>query len=325
MGLLDTLTSLIGVGILGYFAYTVILPKALELRGALPQLYAPGTQQPVAAPVAPPQLSVAPEEGGGGDEEFEQEEQPTTARRSTPPSAAAPAAAAGPGSIIYDSSKGWTGVKTAASGNPKWSAGAGGVGTLSCGSGHCRIYIDVKNHNARMEGEYMYNGSVDNLSLRLRSRHNEGGSCENRFGGFGVAIYPDGALKFQTESCHNNHENTINSKSTPKQANKWYRFAYSCYDSPDKRSVNFKLDIDGKTVATGKHPSPKPYYMDENLHNQKSYIWIRSNNSGSGTISVRNFKVYNLGKSGSAAMHAQTFDMQNQPYLFNRFYHGRRM
>jgi hypothetical protein len=295
LGNLDTLTTLVGLGILGYVSYTVLIPYSASIINAVATTPTTATPTP----------------------------KPKTTTTTTAPTVAT---TTGGGSIIYDSSKGWTGVTTAASGNPKWTTEAGGVGKLSCGSGHCRVYIAVKNHNARMEGEYMYTGAVTNLSLRLRSRHQEGGSCENRFGGFGAAIQKSGEVEFQTESCHNNHENSKSGQQSPAPvAGKWYKFAYSCWDSSDKKSVNFKLDINGKTVLTGNHPSPKPYFMDEALHNQKSYIWLRSNNSGSGTISFRNFKVYNLGKSGTASLHAKSFMMKDQPFMFNRFYHGRRM
>ena len=237
----------------------------------------------------------------------------------------APTIGGGGGQLLYDSSKGWTGVTTAASGSPKWTTEAGGIGKLSCGAGHCRVYIDVKNHNARMEGEYMYTGAVTNLSLRLRSRHQEGGACTNRFGGYGAAIQKSGEVEFQTESCHNLHENSISGQQSPAPVEgKWYKFAFSCWDSPDKKSANFKLDIDGKTVLTGKHPSPKPYFQDEALHNQKSYIWLRSNNSGSGSISFRNFKVYKIGASANLGLASTRKLMIDEPYLFNGYRNGRR-
>lgn len=248
------------------------------------------------------------------------------------PAAVTPAPiTSGGGAVLYDSRQGWKGVTTAASGSPKWTAGSDGVGHLSCGAGHCRVYIAVKNYNARMEGEFMFeSGAVDNISLRLRSRHQEGGACTNRFGGFGASIRPSGEVGFQTESCHNLHENSISGKTTPFQKGTWHKFAFSCFDSPDKKSVNFKLDIDGKTVLTGKHPSPKPYYMDEALHMKNSYIWLRSNNSGSGVVAFRNFRVVKIGTAATAGLATSTsknrnFRMLNYPYLYNSFYNRRRL
>lgn len=293
--IIDTI-AIVGASLVtGYFIYRVILPNIKDLQ--LPTFqFLPFPQFQFQWP------------------QQQQQQQPIS---STGAGALPPVA---PGALLYDSTKGWPGVTTAASGNPKWTTEAGGVGRLSSGSGYGRVYIAVKNYNARMEGEFNYSGAVNTISLRLRSRHQEGGACENRFGGFGAAIHPDGEVEFQTESCHNLHENNIKGQipgGGPKPG-QWYRFAYSCYDSPDKKSVNFKLDFNGRTVLTGKHPSPKPYYMDEASFRQKSYIWLRSNNTGNGSIAFRNFRVVNLAPSSSGL--ATINSMSHQPYLYNRYY-----
>lgn len=168
-----------------------------------------------------------------------------------------------------------------------------------------------------MVGQFLVDGAVENLSLRLRSRHQEGGACENRFGGFGSAIHPKtGEVEFQTESCHNNHENSISGKISPLSTG-WHSFDYSCFDSPGKASVNFKLGVDGKTVLTGKHPSPKPFFVNEASFAQKSYVWLRSNNDGNGSISFKNFKVYNLGSAAAAT--------NQYLYLYNSYSNRRRL
>ena len=316
--------------------YRVIVPKLADLKLPVwqppPPLQLQAPQQPAAAPQIQYLPSTTPSSSpttptpspppAAAAAEPEEEDEPSPPTSKAAPSTVAPPVVGG-GQILYDSTKGWTGVTTAASGSPKWTTEAGGIGKLSCGSGHCRVYIAVKNHNARMEGEYMYSGAVDNLSLRLRSRHQEGGACENRFGGYGAAIQKSGEVEFQTESCHNEHENSISGQQSPAPvAGKWYKFAYSCWDSPDKKSANFKLDIDGKTVLTGKHASPKPYFQDEALHMKNSYIWLRSNNSGNGSISFRNFRVTKIGTSANFATTRRL--MIDEPYLFNGYLYGRR-
>ena len=340
MKIIDYIATAAAIGVFGYFMYRVIVPKLADLK--LPvwqpppplQFQQPQQQQQpkieyIPAPAGqeaattPPVPAASPPPVSEPEEEEEDESTPPTTK-SAPSSVAPPPPS---GQVLYDSSKGWTGVTTAASGSPKWTTEAGGIGKLSCGSGHCRVYIAVKNHNARMEGEYMYSGAVDNLSLRLRSRHQEGGACENRFGGYGAAIQKSGEVEFQTESCHNEHENSISGQQSPApQAGKWYKFAFSCYDSPDKKSTNFKLDIDGKTVLTGKHPSPKPYFQDEALHMKNSYIWLRSNNSGNGSISFRNFRVTKIGAAANFATTTNNIRrlMIDEPYLFNGYRYGRR-
>lgn len=316
---IDAIAILGAIGVTGYFVYRLVLPQLSNIKFpsfSPPQIsFLPSSQPQYSAP--PPPVTQSQEPSRSSNEEDDDEAPTTTtSSKSQPSSSITPPPPNG--QVLYDSSKGWTGVTTAASGSPKWSA-SGGVGRLSCGAGHCRVYIAVPNHNARMEGEFMFeSGSVDNISLRLRSRHQEGGACENRFGGFGTAIHPDGEVEFQTESCHNNHENSISGKVPPIAQKTWHKFAYSCYDSPDKKSVNFKLELDGKTVLTGKHPSPKPYFMDEALHKKKSYIWIRSNNSGQGVIAVRNFRVINIATASQQSLLLE-------PYIYNSYYNRRRL
>lgn len=317
MKAIDLIATLAAAGVTGYFIYKVILPGLKDIQ--LPTLQFPNMPQPqTEQPQTPstPTDTPSTKNSSSSDEEADDEEssEPIVSTGIPPPV----------GNVLYDSNKGWSGVKTAASGGPKWTTGAGGVGTLSCGKGHCRIYIGVKNYNARMEGEFMYTGAVDNISLRLRSRHQEGGACENRFGGFGASIQKTGETGFKTESCHNLHENSIKGQSVGAlQPGKWYKFGFSCFDSPDKRSVNFSLDFNGKTVATGKHTSPKPYYMDEALHMKNSYVWLRSNNSGQGTMSFRNFRVMKLGAASALAMTRNSMLME--PYLYNGYYGRRRL
>lgn len=201
------------------------------------------------------------------------------------------------GTVLYDSTEnGWSDVTTAASGSPSFEAGSDGVGRLSAGAGHGRIYIGVPNYNAVMTGTFMFESGFtgrDNLSLRLRSRHQEGGACDNRFGGFGASIHINGEVGFETELCHNEHENSIDGEllSPPPVEGQWYNFAFYCVDSADKTSVNFKMEIDGQVVHTGSHTSPQAYYLDEAGIMAQSYVWLRMNNSQDATLAFKDFKV----------------------------------
>lgn len=49
-----------------------------------------------------------------------------------------------------------------------------GDGTALLSGARARIYTHVNNYNAEMEITYIPNSSLDNLSLRLRSRHESG-------------------------------------------------------------------------------------------------------------------------------------------------------
>ena len=73
-----------------------------------------------------------------------------------------------------------------------------------------------------------------------------------------ASIHIDGEVGFETEICHNEHENSINSTLpfTPVDGSMVSISHYYVVDCADKSSVNFKLEIDGQVVHTGSHDSP---------------------------------------------------------------------
>lgn len=162
-----------------------------------------------------------------------------------------------------DISPGKLGVECRASGSPKMIVNTDGTFSLKSGS-----------------------GGIDNLSLKLRSRHNESGDCANRFGGFGCAI-DKSALDMKTESCHNNHENSL-SKSHGASIfdGKFHTLEFICKNSADNKKVEFIALLDGVQKMTGAHNSPKVAYMDKSLYQQNSYFWVRINNADHGRIYV---------------------------------------
>lgn len=254
--------------------------------------------------------------GGGGTGQT-----PGTGGPSSPPSTI-------PGTVLYDSANGWTGVRTSASGDPQFSEGADGSGRLESGPGHGRIYIDVKNYNSVMELEFMFeSGEIENMSLRLRSRHGEADPCENRFGGFGSTLHlDDDTISFGTEICHNEHENDIEGPAPkPFELGVPYKVRYYCVDSADKSSVKFRTDIDYGdgagfvTGLTGEHPSPQPYYLDEASFQEASYIWIRLNNNdigGRGSLLLKSLKII--------SQEAGSLDNQTTaPAAYARAFNGR--
>jgi hypothetical protein len=219
-----------------------------------------------------------------------------------PPAGGGGGSPAPSGTVLYDSNNGWTNYREAASGSPQFTDNGDGTGTLSVDAGsHGRIYIDVPNYNAVMQGEFMFNEGFndrDNLSLRLRSRHGDCGGSGNVFGGFGSSIHINGEVGFETEICHNEHENSIDLTpiSPAPQMGQWYGFRYYAVDSADKSSVNFKFEFDDgtgfKTIGTGSHNSPAPEYLDEPTFMEESSVWLRINNETEpASITFRNFKV----------------------------------
>jgi hypothetical protein len=195
------------------------------------------------------------------------------------------------------------GVFMAASGSPRVLVNPDGQFFLEADAGHGRMYIKATNYNARMEGEIMFvDEAIRNSTWRLRSRHNEGGGEGNNFGGFGATCEREEQLaEYATEPYHNVHENDIKKPlAKPIELNKWLKFKYSVQDSPDGKEVLFNTQYDygdGKgwvTVLTGKHPNPKPYYMDKALYEKESYAWLRINNESTGKVAYRNVRIIGL-------------------------------
>jgi hypothetical protein len=154
-----------------------------------------------------------------------------------------------------------------------------------------------------MEGEVMFpDEAVRNTTWRLRSRHNEGGACENRFGGFGATHERAEQLaEFATEPCHNLHTNTMKKPlEKPIEVGKWIKFKYSVWSSEDKKTINQKTEYDYgggqgfKTVLEASFTEVEPYMMDEAPFKERSYAWLRINNEETGKVAYKNVRIIKL-------------------------------
>jgi len=154
-----------------------------------------------------------------------------------------------------------------------------------------------------MEGELMFeDNKIRNTTLRLRSRHNMGGDCLNRFGGFGVTVEREEQLaETSTERCHNEHSNTVKKPLAKNiEVGKWLKFKYSCWSSADKKSINQKLEYDYndgqgfKTVLDESFSSVEPHMMNEASFAQESYAWLRINNESTGKVAYRNVRIVKI-------------------------------
>jgi hypothetical protein len=118
-------------------------------------------------------------------------------------------------------------------------------------------------------------GVFDNLSLKLRCRHQEGGDCSNRFGGYGASI-DRSSIDMKTETCHNIHTNSASkSHGIPIKNGEWHKVEFECTgDKP----VNFKFSVDGSVKMEHSDKNP-PAGSDKVTLEQNSYFWIRGNNS----------------------------------------------
>ncbi|TVM01113.1 MAG: hypothetical protein CV087_11315 [Candidatus Brocadia sp. WS118] len=193
-----------------------------------------------------------------------------------------------------DQSPNGKGLYTAASGNPKLVLDGQGVGTLTCGDGHGRIYIKATNYNCILETEFnILDDTVENFSQKVRSRHQEGGSPENRFGGVGFTIARPN-VGHKIEKFHNEHEKGFDEILQKKlELNKWYKSRFTCQDVPDGILQRGEIDYnDGNgyvKVSETVFKNPPAYYVDKNKFMEESYIWLRLN--GSGRIAMRNVRL----------------------------------
>jgi hypothetical protein len=227
-----------------------------------------------------------------------------------------------PGKVVYTSAS-WTASRNPASGpkNGKFGAqdpkdknfmashaGSGcsfkiGGGVLTLGGDRCRAYLIGNNYNSMMEFDGMFVDGKGDFSMRLRSRHNEGGSSSNRFGGYGLSIEPNGKGGFAREDYHNVHAWTTGDKWQIVSGAKgqWFRARFAVQDSGSSVTMSVWVMEGGRWVLKGRAADPKPnaWANKRTLFDKYSYSWIRTN--GGGKIAVRNLRITEVGPlSGSS-------------------------
>lgn len=132
-------------------------------------------------------------------------------------------------------------------------------------------------------------GGVDNLSLKLRSRHQAGGDCANRGGGEGFAIDRKG-WDAKREKCHNIHQSigSGNLSQTLKDET-WYKVRFTCKDDGSNKiriigEVNYGSGFVKECDKVDS--SAEAWFFDKSLLAACSWFWIRINNSDHGRIYV---------------------------------------
>ena len=202
------------------------------------------------------------------------------------------------------------GYYMAASGDPQVEVQGDGSALLQCGSGHGRLYGAACNYNSILELEFsILSKDTDNLSLKLRSRHqagdwpsSEGGGseCEKRFGGIGFSISTVD-VDSKVETCHNEHSNSKSADLKPSlETNKWYKAKFQCSDSEDGKQIIATGWIDRndgngfKQVLQNVIKDPKPHWIDRKTFEKRSEFWIRQNNESDATIALRNVRLTGL-------------------------------
>ena len=182
------------------------------------------------------------------------------------------------------------GVECRASGNPYIRVNPDHTFSLICGAGHGRFYGYVNNYNATMEivCAWWNQASGQDLSLKLRSRHNLADPCNNRFGGYGFACDRRqwGAKR---EPCHNNHDSSVGGN-LPIQlgTQQYFKILYTVKDNPSG-GVSEMASVNDRPIYSrvlGRQPLPIQYF------GQNSYYWVRSNiDSGTGELRIRSLRI----------------------------------
>ena len=180
------------------------------------------------------------------------------------------------------------GLECRASGNPKLTVNADKTFSLVCEEGHGRFYGYVLNYNATLEIECAFwkKASGQDLSLKIRSRHNEGGAEENRFGGYGFSLDKSG-WGSKVEQYHNEHsESTSGNLPNKPETGKYFKVEFTAKDEGDKVILIAKYN--GSQVMSRRVKK----FQNEALFMTQSYFWVRSNiDSGTGEIRIKRLRI----------------------------------
>lgn len=184
------------------------------------------------------------------------------------------------------------GIENHASGNPKVVVNDDGTFSLICDAGHGRFYGYVLNYDVVLEIEAAFwnEAAGQDLSLKVRSRHNEGGAGENRFGGYGLSIDRSG-YDAKREDYHNVHSQAQSGKlpSTPK-TKEYFTIRFTVKDQGN--AVRQTGEMNGQPFMNKVDDSPKPYMVDKASFAKQSYYWVRQNiDSGSGEIRIKRLRI----------------------------------
>jgi len=157
-----------------------------------------------------------------------------------------------------------------------------GDGTSKLEGNRSRLYIHAPHRNIEMVFEANATDTrLENISIKLRSRHNEGGADANRFGGYGVAFnLKSQVADFKIESYHNVHESgTEHAIQRDLSYNHWYRYKVTIQakDEDAKAVVNAYIDYDlnGTWTPVGSEEYARTGYRKNDL--DAKYTWIRAN------------------------------------------------
>jgi calcineurin-like phosphoesterase family protein len=168
-----------------------------------------------------------------------------------------------------------------------------GKGTAYFSGARGRMYWYATNYDFIMQFDMIWNDTIDNIGLRGRSRHNEGGDCNNAFGGYG-ANYHKADMDFKSEDSHSAGGGVGSSTFKYPQAfeaGKKYGIKFQLKDDP-KPHMLFWIDYkDGKGfVKVGDYidEKPLPCRVNRKSFEEISYLWLRTNGGAPKDYAVSN-------------------------------------
>lgn len=152
-----------------------------------------------------------------------------------------------------------------------------------------RFYGYVCNYDATMEIECAFwNGGKQTLSLKTRSRHNEGGSPENRFGGYGFAVKAD-SWDAKREDYHNVHTSMGSGKLPGIKVQEYFKVEFTVKD--EGSGVRQIGKVNGSKVFDKLDSSPKAYMQDKASFEKQSYYWVRQNTTSLTEIRIKSLRI----------------------------------
>lgn len=174
-----------------------------------------------------------------------------------------------------DISPGGLGVECRASGNPHIQVNEDGTFSL-IDDDLGRFYLYCLNFNATLKITMAFWNAVNQTaSLKMRSRHNEGGDPTNRFGGYGFAVTTT-KWDAKREDYHNVHTKT-GSGDLPFTIKNQEYFTVEFTVKQEGGQVEQIATINGTEIMNKRDASPESYMVDEASFMKQSYLWVRQN------------------------------------------------
>jgi hypothetical protein len=144
-----------------------------------------------------------------------------------------------------------------------------------------------------LEAAFWNEAPGQDISKKKRSQHNEGGACENRFGGYGESNDRK-TYNAKRETCHNNHDQA-KSGNLPIEikTKEFHTYRFTVKDENGK--VRQTASIDGQQYMDKIDSSPWPNMIDVARMMGQSYEWVRQNiDSGTGEIRIKRHRVLKI-------------------------------